>query len=388
MKQSGSTSPVTAEMLRKRVRPGEFVVEKTIMGVALMSILFIVLICTFVFRESRGVFKKDEAAISQNAHTGNDAGASETYGDAGVSETYGDVGASETYGDAGASETYGEPASAPGEMSSMDSAAAMISASEHNDNQESAFKSLFGMEWMPISSNQRYGLLPLFIGSLKIALIAILFGAPIAIGAALYTSTFAGKRAKELLKPAIELLAGFPSVVIGFFSLMVVATVMQSIFQWPFRLNAVVGGIAMSLAIIPVIYTISEDALVSVPKSISQAALALGATKWETALTVVLPAAVPGIFAAILLGIGRAIGETMIALMATGNAAIVSMIPWEPVRSMAAAIGAEMAEVVVGDMHYSVLFLLGVLLFAVSFVLNLIVEFFVRGYLMRRFKGI
>jgi phosphate transport system permease protein len=162
---------------------------------------------------------------------------------------------------------------------------------------------------------------------------------------------------------------------------------MQNVFHYQFRLNALVGGMALSIAIIPVIFTISEDALTSVPKSLIEASLALGAHKWETALFIVLPAATPGIFVAILLGIGRAIGETMIALMVTGNAALMSFNPVEPVRTMAATIGAEMAEVVFGDDHYTVLFFLGVVLFAFSFMLNFVAEVFIRQRLMKRFKG-
>jgi phosphate transport system permease protein len=151
-------------------------------------------------------------------------------------------------------------------------------------------------------------------------------------------------------------------------------------------LNAFTGGIAMAIAIIPVIFTISEDAINSVPRSYVDASLALGAEKWETAVFVVLPAAIPGIFAAILLGIGRAIGETMIVLMATGNAAFATFNPFEPVRTMSATIGAEMAEVVFGDFHYSVLFFIGIILFAISFLINLTAETVVRKLVMRQFK--
>ncbi|MBF8249035.1 MAG: Phosphate transport system permease protein, partial [Bacteroidetes bacterium] len=233
----------------------------------------------------------------------------------------------------------------------------------------------------------KYGLLPLFVGSLKVSLIAVLIAAPVAILAALFTAAFAPKWAKEILKPAIEILAGFPSVVIGFFALVVLATYIQNTFGIEYRLNAFVGGIALALAVIPIIYTISEDAMGAVPKSFSEASLALGATKWQTALFVILPAATPGIFAAMLLGIGRAFGETMIVLMATGNAALLSADPFEPVRTMSATIGAEMAEVVFGDTHYNVLFLIGSLLFIVTFSLNAMAEIFIRQRLMKRFGG-
>ncbi|MBL8026211.1 MAG: ABC transporter permease subunit, partial [Fibrobacteres bacterium] len=173
----------------------------------------------------------------------------------------------------------------------------------------------------------------------------------------------------------------------GFFALTVLASLLQNLFGLQFRLNAFVGGVALALAIIPVIYTISDDALTAVPASFVEASLALGASKWQTVLFVVLPAALPGIFAAVLLGVGRAIGETMIVLMATGNAAMLSANPFESVRTLSATIGAEMAEVVFGDIHYSVLFLIGVILFIFSFALCFIAEVVIRDRLMRRFRG-
>jgi phosphate transport system permease protein len=248
-------------------------------------------------------------------------------------------------------------------------------------------KSLAGKDWLPVSERPRYGMIPLIVGTLKITLIAILFAAPIAILAALFSASFAPYWLREFIKPAIELLAGFPSVVIGFFALMVMASVFQAIFGYPTRLNAFVGGIAMGLAAIPIIYTITEDALTAVPATYKEASLALGASRWQTAYRVTLPAATPGIFASVLLGIGRVFGETMIALMATGNAALTSVDPFESVRTLAATIGAEMAEVVFGDTHYGVLFLIGSLLFIFTFTLNAVAEFYVKGRLVKRFQG-
>jgi phosphate transport system permease protein len=240
---------------------------------------------------------------------------------------------------------------------------------------------------MPVSDNPRYGLIPLFFGTLKVTLIALLFAAPIAILAAIYTSMFAKPWIREIIKPAIELLAGFPSVVVGFFALMVLATVFQDIFGYASRLNSFVGGFAMSLAAIPVIYTITEDALTAVPKTYIEASLGLGASRRQTAFHVVLPAAVPGIFAAVILGLGRIFGETMIALMATGNAALTSINPFESVRTLSATIGAEMAEVVFGDTHYSVLFLIGSLLFIFTFALNAISEFYFKNLVIRKYQS-
>ncbi|HET9137506.1 MAG TPA: phosphate ABC transporter permease subunit PstC [Candidatus Kapabacteria bacterium] len=255
---------------------------------------------------------------------------------------------------------------------------------EHSTDLSNLF---FGDTWQPVSTVPKFGFVPLFIGTLKVTLLALLFGAPLAILAALFTSTFAPKWAREILKPIIELLAGFPSVVIGFFALIVMATILQDIMGYQYRLNSFVGGIAMSFAIIPIIYTISEDALTAVPNALRDASTALGATKWQTAFRVILPSAIPGVFAAIILGFGRAFGETMIALMATGNASLSSANPFEPVRTFAATIGAEMAEVVFGDQHYGVLFLIGALLFIFTFTLNALVEFYVRKRLIKRIQG-
>jgi phosphate transport system permease protein len=246
---------------------------------------------------------------------------------------------------------------------------------------------VFNLAWQPVSNNPRYGLLPLIVGSLKVTFVAMLVAFPVAILAALYTSTFAPRWAKELMKPTIEILAGFPSVVIGFFALTVLASFFQNTFGLHYRLNAFTGGVALSFAVIPIIYTVAEDAINVLPKSMREASYALGATKWETSLFVLLPAATPGVFAALLLGLGRAFGETMIVLMATGNAALLSASLVEPVRTMSATIGAEMAEVVFGDAHYNVLFFIGVCLFIFSFSLNAIAELVVRQRMMKRFRG-
>jgi phosphate transport system permease protein len=246
---------------------------------------------------------------------------------------------------------------------------------------------IFDLAWEPVSNHPQYGIASLVVGSVKVTLVAMCFAFPVAILAALFTSTFAPKWAKELMKPSIEILAGFPSVVIGFFALTVLASFFQNILHLHYRLNAFTGGIALSLAVIPIIYTVAEDSINVIPKSMKEASFALGATKWETSLFVLLPAATPGIFAAFLLGLGRAFGETMIVLMATGNAALLSADMFEPVRTMSATIGAEMAEVVFGDAHYNVLFFIGVCLFIFSFSLNAVAELVVRQRLMKRFRG-
>jgi phosphate transport system permease protein len=226
--------------------------------------------------------------------------------------------------------------------------------------------------WQPISPVPKYNIVPLIIGSLKATIVALLFAVPISLAAALYVSQLAPVRLKEWLKPGIEMLAGIPSVVLGFFALIIMAGVFQAVLGYHSRLNAFVAGIALGFAIIPVVFSIAEDALTSVPRSYTQAALALGSSKWQAAWQIVLPAALPGVFAAVVLGFGRAIGETMIVLMASGNASIVSWSLFDSTRTMTATIAAELAEAVFGGHHYRLLFLVGALLFVVTFVSNLV----------------
>jgi len=228
--------------------------------------------------------------------------------------------------------------------------------------------------WQPVSEVPKYNIVPLIIGSLKVTLVALLFSVPVALAAAIYVSQLARPRIREVAKPFLELLAGIPSVVLGFFALIVMATVLQRIFGYQSRLNALCAGLALGFSVIPVVFSIAEDALSSVPRSYIQAALALGASPWKAAAQVVLPAAVPGIFAAVALGFGRAIGETMVVLMASGNASIVSSSIFASARTITATIAAELGEVVFGGAHYRILFLIGVLLFAVTFVTNLVAD--------------
>lgn len=236
--------------------------------------------------------------------------------------------------------------------------------------------------WQPVSQIHKYNLIPLFIGSLKTTLVSLLFAVPLALGAAIYVSQLANPRVREWLKPGIELLAGIPSVVLGFFALIVMASVLQGILGYQSRLNAFVAGIALAIAVIPVVFSIAEDALTSVPRSFTQAALALGSSKWQAAWKIVLPAAMPGVFAAVVLGFGRAIGETMVVLMASGNASIVSSSIFDSTRTMTATIAAELAETVFGGHHYRILFLIGALLFIVTFLSNMVADL-----VIHRLKG-
>ncbi len=225
--------------------------------------------------------------------------------------------------------------------------------------------------WQPNSDNPRYSLLPLFIGTVKASFVAMLFAIPLGIGGAIYSSQFASRRTREIIKPVIEMLSGIPSVVLGFFALIVLASFLQNTFGFTYRLNSINAGIALGIAVIPIIFTISEDALMSVPNSLKDAALALGANPWQVSFTMTLPAAIPGIAAGVVLGFGRAVGETMIVLMASGNAAIISASFSDSIRTFSATIAAELAEVVFGSAHYSVLFFLGTILFIFTFLINL-----------------
>jgi phosphate transport system permease protein len=374
----------TKESLKKQFRLSEFLAEKIISSIAFLSITIIVLIFVFVFKESLPIFNfgKSEAVKTEIKADSKP----ESYG----SEPTEDL-KPETYGSEPVTqedlkpETYGDFKAEPTVEATSNEVPEVVS--ENNEGADKTWSTFFTTEWGPVSEHPRFGLIGLLVGTLKVTIIAMLIAGPLAILAALYTSCFASKRTKEIIKPIIEMLAAFPSVVIGFFALMVLATFFQDIFGYDSRLNAFIGGVAMALAAIPIIYTISEDALSAVPKTYTEASLALGASKWQTAFFVTLPAATPGIFAALLLGVGRVFGETMIALMATGNAALLSANPFESVRTFAATIGAEMAETVFGETHYSVLFFIGSLLFIFSFALNAVAEFYVKGKLIKKFQG-
>ncbi len=241
--------------------------------------------------------------------------------------------------------------------------------------------------WQPVSTIAKYSLYPLFVGMLKVTIVALLFAIPLSLGAALFTSEFAPNWLKEIIKPVIEILAGIPSVVLGFFALMVMADYVKDLFGFVYRLNAVNAGIALGLAVIPIVYTVADDALNAVPRSYREASIAMGANSWQTAWKVVFPAALPGILAACILGFGRAIGETMIVLMSSGNAPIYSWAFDKPVRTLSATIAAELGEVVIGSPHYHVLFFIGTCLFLFTFVLNLFGHWFVQK-LQKKVLGI
>jgi phosphate transport system permease protein len=252
---------------------------------------------------------------------------------------------------------------------------------------ESSLRGFFATPlWQPVGEVPKYGLVPLLTGTLKVVLVAMLFAVPLAVLAAVFSAEFAPPRVREVLKPAIELLAGIPSVVMGFFALMVLASWVQAVTQSPMRLNAFTAGIALGLGVLPTIFTVAEDALRAVPRSYREASLGLGASPWQTAWHVSLPAASAGVAAGTLLGLARAVGETMIVLMASGNAAITSADPFDSVRTLSATIAAELAEVVFGSPHYATLFFLGALLFTATFCINVLAGMFVER-LRKRLAG-
>ncbi|EKT3956975.1 phosphate ABC transporter permease subunit PstC [Flavobacterium psychrophilum] len=382
MKTNIPNNDFSKESLKKQFRLSEFLAEKIISSVAYTSIAIIVLIFVFVFKEALPIFNFRKASKAKTEISNNNNLKPETYG----AETT-EVLKPEVYGTETTSETATLKPETYGDVVANEAQPTEEIRESENQGADNTWSSFLTTEWVPVSDNPRFGLIALLLGTLKVTIIAMLFAGPLGVLAALYTSAFASKKAKEIIKPLIELLAAFPSVVIGFFALMILATFFQDVFGYETRLNAFVGGVAMALAAIPIIYTISEDALSAVPKIYTEASLALGASKWQTAFFVTLPAAIPGIFAAILLGIGRVFGETMIALMATGNAALNTASPFESVRTFAATIGSEMAETVFGDTHYSVLFFIGSLLFIFSFGLNALAEFYVKGKLIKKIQG-
>ena len=234
-----------------------------------------------------------------------------------------------------------------------------------------ALESLISSRWYPIEDH--FGVLPLLGGSLLITLGATLIAVPFGIGTAVYLSEIAPRWLREILKPLVEVLGGLPSVVLGFLGMLVLSPYLRVLLDLPTGLSALTGAVLLGGIAIPTVVSVAEDALDAVPKSYRDASLAMGATEWQTIWRVTLPAARSGVLTAIMLGIGRAIGETMTVMMVTGNAPI---LPrglrdlFSPVRTMTATIAAEMGEVANGSTHYHVLFLIGILLFLISLAVN------------------
>ncbi|CAN5462659.1 phosphate ABC transporter permease subunit PstC [soil metagenome] len=233
-----------------------------------------------------------------------------------------------------------------------------------------------GEEWFPTAQpSAQLGVLPLILGTLWVSLGAILLALPLGLAAAIYMSEIAGDNVRRIMKPLIELLAGIPSVVYGFFGLVIIVPLIQKTFNLPVGETGLAGSIVLGIMALPTIITISEDAMRNTPRAMKEASLALGASKWQTIYKVVVPYSISGITAGAILGIGRAIGETMAVLMVTGNAAVIPHSILEPVRTIPATIAAELGEAPNGGLHYQALFALGCILFLITLFINLTVEF-------------
>jgi phosphate transport system permease protein len=239
---------------------------------------------------------------------------------------------------------------------------------------------LFSEQWYPTSEvNKRYGVLAMIAGTFSVTSLAMVIAVPFGLGAAIFISEFCGAKLRETLKIVIELLAAIPSVVWGFIGLTVMSKLIVQFTGAPVGVNILNGGIILALMSVPIIVSIGEDALKAVPDSYREAGIALGATKWQLVWRVLVPAAKNGLLAAVLLGVGRAVGETMAVLMATGHAVHIPRSILDSVRTLTANIAAELGEAPAGSDHYQVLFLIGVLLFAMTFVVNLAADLIVRG---------
>ena len=231
---------------------------------------------------------------------------------------------------------------------------------------------LFGTRWYP--TFELFGTLPLILGSALVTVAAIAMALPLGVMTAVFIREVAPDWAREILKPIIEVLAGIPSVVLGFFGMTVIAPLIREGLGTPTGLTAFTGALILAYMALPTIISIAEDALDAVPKSYRDAGLAMGATEWETIWRVVVPAARSGIVTAVMLGMGRAIGETMAVMLVTGNAARMPITPdslFRPVRTMTATVAAEMGEVAQGSVHYHALFGIGIILFVLTFIINL-----------------
>jgi phosphate transport system permease protein len=242
---------------------------------------------------------------------------------------------------------------------------------------------IFGKEWYPTYDPPSYGIWSLIIGSAIVTLFSSLLAVPLGVLSAVYIAEIAPSSIKDIAKSIIELLAGLPSVVLGFFGMVVVAPFLQETFDLPTGLNIVNASVILAIMAVPTISSISEDALYAVPQEFKDASYALGATKYETIIKVIMPAALSGISTAVILGMARAIGETMVVLMVAGGAAAVPESIFDSVRPMPASIAAEMGEAPFGGGHYHALFATGIVLFILTLVFNLIAD-----YISQKFKEV
>lgn len=244
---------------------------------------------------------------------------------------------------------------------------------EHRISMSEVF---FGNEWFPTATPAaQFGFVPLVLGTVWVTVFAILFALPFGLAVSIYMSEVASERMRKILKPVIELLNGIPSVVYGFFGLIVIVPLLQDVFGLPVGESGLAGALVLAIMALPTIITVSQDAMLNCPRSQREASLALGASKWQTIYKVVMPYSISGITSAVVLGIGRAFGETMAVLMVTGNAAVIPLSITDPLRTIPATIAAELGEAPAGGPHYQSLFLLGVVLFFITLIINSSVEY-------------
>jgi phosphate transport system permease protein len=235
--------------------------------------------------------------------------------------------------------------------------------------------------WNPTSlEKESYGILAMIVSTMMVTIGALMIAVPVGIATAAYLADVAHHRTREIVKPVIEILAGIPSVVVGFLGIVVVGPLLAKIFGTSNGLNAINGSLLLAVMSLPTIVSISEDAIVSVPQELKNASLALGANKWQTLIRVTIPASLSGIIAAVMLGMGRAIGETMTVLMACGNAPAMPTSFLDSVRTMTATIAIELGETVQGDIHYRSLFVIGFVLFLMTFLVNLVSDLVTQKY--------
>jgi phosphate transport system permease protein len=238
----------------------------------------------------------------------------------------------------------------------------------------SPLKFIFGRHWYPVHEPPEFGILPLILGSLFITAGAIAVALPLGLGCAVYVSELAHPRVREIVKPFIEMLAGIPSVIYGLFGMIFLAPMIQRLLNLPTGLTGGTASIILGVMAIPTVASIAEDSISSVPRHLREASYALGANRWETITKAVIPAARSGILTAVILGVGRAIGETMTVLMVAGGSARIPRTFFTPMRPMTSTIAAEMGEAPMGGMHYHALFAIGLLLFLITLSLSLLAQ--------------
>jgi len=237
---------------------------------------------------------------------------------------------------------------------------------------------LFGKSWLPISEPAKFGVVPLFLGSLYVTIGAIVICVPLGVGSAMFIAEVAPAYLKHVLKSLVEILAAIPSVVLGFIGIVWMGPFLRNALNLNTGMCGLTGSLLLAFMALPTVISISEDALIGVPKTFKEAAFGLGATRWQTLWRIVLPSASSGIIAAVMLGVGRVIGETMVVMMVTGNSPVIPKSLLQPLRTMTATIAGEMGETVSGSEHYFALFAVGLILFIITFIINFIADICLR----------